>query len=91
MSEGSDSAGGYSVPDVLLAEIIDLLRARSVTLSAGASVIPIETDNTRIVKIASDPVANWRAGNDPVNESDPTFATTRRGRPQDFAWYSKLW
>ncbi len=73
LSEGSDSGGGYSVPEILSAELIDLMRAKSVAIQAGARTAKLTSDLQHIAKVASDPVPAWRAENGSVNESDPTF------------------
>ena len=73
LAEGTDSAGGYATPQVLIGRIIDSLRADAVCFRAGARVVPLTTDVTRIARLASDPVATWRAENAAVAESDPTF------------------
>jgi HK97 family phage major capsid protein len=75
LSEGTDSAGGYSVPVHIAAQVIDLLRARSHIFSAGARTVPLHTEKANIVKVASDPVAAWRLENASVATSDPTFAS----------------
>ena len=74
LSEGTDSAGGFTVPDVLSAQLIDRLRASSVLIRAGARTIPLTSDQNYIAKIASDPVPAWRAEAASIAESDPTFA-----------------
>lgn len=74
LAEGSDSAGGYTVPDILSASLIDRMRAASVVMKAGAQTVPLFSDVSYIAKIASDPVPAWRAENATVSESDPTFS-----------------
>jgi len=74
LAEGSDSAGGFTVPTVVASQLIDLMRARSVAVRAGATTIPLESDQTVIAKLASDPVPAWRAENASITESDPTFS-----------------
>ena len=74
LSEGTDSAGGFTTPDILARELIDLLRAKAVTLRAGARILTLESDKTTIARLATDPVATWRAENAAVAESDPTFS-----------------
>lgn len=74
LAEGSDSAGGYTVPKVLAARLIDRLRAASVVFRAGAQTLPLSADNLSIAKVASDPVPAWRSENGLIPESDPTFA-----------------
>lgn len=73
LSEGSDSAGGYTVPDILSAQLIDLARARSVCIAAGAQTVPLGSDTNRIAKLLSDPVPAWRNEGGAVALSDPTF------------------
>ena len=73
LSEGSDSAGGYTVPDILAARLIDRMRASSVVMRAGAQTIPLESDVSYIAKLLTDPAPAWRLENAAINESDPTF------------------
>lgn len=73
MSEGVNSAGGYVVPDILAGEVIDQARARARVVEAGARVLPMDSDVVFIPKLASDPVAQWKAENAAVADSPPTF------------------
>ncbi|MBS4011994.1 MAG: phage major capsid protein [Roseovarius sp.] len=73
LSEGSDSAGGYTVPDILSAQLIDLARARSVVTAAGAMTVPLGSDQNRIAKLLTDPVPAWRNEAGAVATSDSTF------------------
>ncbi len=74
LAEGTDSAGGFTMPTALGASLIDLMRHRTVTIQAGARTIPLTSGKNSIAKLASDPVPAWRAENALVAESDPTFA-----------------
>lgn len=73
LSEGTDSAGGYTVPSLLMAQLIDAMRAKTVAVQAGAITIPLETEKTTIARLDSDPQAGWRLERGAVKESDPTF------------------
>lgn len=73
LAAGTDAAGGYTVPEVTSARLIDLVRANSVLSQAGAQTVPLTTDETVFARLASDPVPAWRAENAAVAESDPTF------------------
>jgi HK97 family phage major capsid protein len=73
LSEGSDSAGGYTVPDILSAQLIDLARARSVVMTAGAQTVPLGSDQNKIAKLLTDPAPAWRLEAGDVATSDPTF------------------
>jgi HK97 family phage major capsid protein/HK97 family phage prohead protease len=73
LSEGTDSAGGFTVPDILLARWIDKLRAALTVVQAGAVTIPLTSDVTKIARLLTDPTAAWRAENAAVAESDPVM------------------
>lgn len=73
LAEGTDSAGGYTVPDPLAAQFIDKLRAASVCMAAGAKTVPMTSDTLAIARLETDPTMAWRAENAAVGESDPTF------------------
>jgi HK97 family phage major capsid protein len=73
LTEGTDSAGGYTVPAHLMSQLIDAMRAKTVTVQAGALTIPLETEKTTIARLDSDPQAGWRLERGAVAESDPTF------------------
>ncbi len=73
LSEATDSAGGYTVPDILSAELIDLARAESIVMRAGARTIPLTSDSNTIAKVLSDPTPAWRMEADSVANSDATF------------------
>lgn len=73
LSEGTDSAGGYTVPTYLMRDVIDAMRSKTVVVQAGAVTIPLETQKTHIARLASDPQSSWRMENGAVADSDPTF------------------
>ena len=73
LSEGTDSAGGFTVPVFLSLDFIDLLRKKSTALRAGIRTIPLETDETVMAKLLTDPTAAWKAENAAITASDPTF------------------
>ncbi|SDK98167.1 phage major capsid protein [Aliiruegeria lutimaris] len=75
LTEGTDSAGGYTVPANLSARLIDLLRSESVVNRAGAVTVPLTSDQNVIAKLATDPVPAWRSENAAIAESDPTFSS----------------
>lgn len=75
LSEGTDTAGGYTVPTILLPGILNALVPASSMLNAGASVAILQDQakSFRIAGIDSIPNAAWRAENGTVAESDPAF------------------
>ncbi len=70
LSEGTDSAGGYTAPVEILREFFDKLRSKSVLLNSGARTVLLDAKKSNIATISSDPVAGWRAENAAVSESD---------------------
>jgi HK97 family phage major capsid protein len=73
LAEASVGAGGAFVPTVLSAEVIDLLRARSVAFQAGVRTIPMASQTLKFARVTADPVGAWRAENAAIAVSDPTF------------------
>lgn len=73
LSEGTDSAGGYTVPENLTRQMIDIMRSKSRVVEAGATTVMLGTDTTKMARMLTDPVPAWRAENASVAESDPTF------------------
>ena len=74
LAGGSDSTGGYTVPDVLSAQLVDLMRANNRAMEAGAMTVPLDSDVNHVAKLASDPTPSWRTENSEVQESEPTFS-----------------
>lgn len=73
LSEGTDSAGGYAVPDILASTIIDRMRARATVFASGARTVPLQSDVQKIARLATDPTAAWVSENAALTASDPTF------------------
>lgn len=73
LSVGTDSLGGFLVPEPLAARIIDLSRAQAVVMAAGALTVPMESSTLRLARVESDPTAYWRPENTAVTESDMSF------------------
>lgn len=60
LSEGTDSAGGFTVPTLLTLQFIDLLRKKSTALRTGIRTISLETEETVMAKLLTDPTAAWK-------------------------------
>jgi HK97 family phage major capsid protein len=69
-----DSSGGFFVPDPISANVIDLMRARSAVVSAGALTVPMAGANLRLVRVVSDPTPHFRGEGVAITESDGEFA-----------------
>jgi HK97 family phage major capsid protein len=73
LSEGVDSAGGFTVPTPLAHGFIDIMRAKTVVSRAGASTVPMDSETLAMARLVSDPEIEWRGENAPIVEGDPTF------------------
>lgn len=76
LSEGTNTAGGYTVPSVLMPQILGALAPNSALLQAGMGVVDLETVGAKTYTTAavdSIPTAAWRLENGNVAESDATF------------------
>ncbi|KQY59370.1 hypothetical protein ASD11_07315 [Aeromicrobium sp. Root495] len=70
MIEGSDAAGGYLVPSILTADIIDLARNKARVLEAGARIVPMANRKIEVPTWENDPAPEWRAENAAIAEDD---------------------
>jgi HK97 family phage major capsid protein len=75
LSEGTNSAGGYTVPNVLMPNILEALVPNSSLLQAGAGIVPMELGGKDFTTAAIQtiPTAAWRAEAGAVATSDPVF------------------
>jgi len=73
LQESVGADGGLSVPQYLLDEVIDAMRSQMVTMRSGARTVRLETDQTTMLRIKSDPQTEWHAENSLISESQPTF------------------
>ncbi len=78
---GSATSGGVLLSPAVSATIIDLARARSAVVRAGAMTVPMQTGEVRIAQITADPTVSWKPENVTLTASDPTFGSvTLRAR-----------
>lgn len=73
LSAGLGASGGFLLPSPLSANILDLARAKTVTVQAGAITVPMESGSLTIATVASDPVPGWRTENEGLPASDMNF------------------
>lgn len=91
LSVGTDTAGGFSVPSLVMPTILEALAPASSLMMAGAGIVPISDGSKTFTTAAINalPTAAWRAENGSVSESDPTF----RGvvaTPRSLAFFFKV-
>lgn len=73
LAEGTDSAGGFTVPSPLSTKLIDKARNATSIFKAGAVTVPMTSDELKIARLAGDPSAAWRLENAVITDSDLTF------------------
>ncbi|MFO1306618.1 MAG: phage major capsid protein [Burkholderiales bacterium] len=79
LSTGTDSAGGYALPQYLQLDMLQALVPTSSLLQAGAGVAVLDdgagggSKSWRIAAINAIPTAAWRSEGGTVATSDPTF------------------
>lgn len=74
MAQGVDTAGGYIVPNQYIAELIELLRADTVVMQAGATVMSGLTGSpVEIPKQTGGATAYWVGENQAITSSDLTL------------------
>ena len=65
---------GYTVPDSISANIIDLARNKSALFKSGAALlVPMATESVTIPQLLSGPNAEWHVENQPLTGGDMTF------------------
>lgn len=73
LAEGVDTSGGYNVPEVLSARLVDRTREELATGQAGISMISLDSERNAFTKLVTDPTPVWRPENVAITESEPTF------------------
>lgn len=91
LSEGTNTAGGYTVPTVLMPGILNALVPASSVLSAGANVAVLDTSASSFSIAAVDtiPTPAWRQEHGQVAESEPAFRAVKV-TPQSLAFRFKI-
>lgn len=72
LAAGDFTAGGFMVPDDMAADIIDLLRPRSVVRAAGAPTVPMPNGTLTLPKQTGDVSATYVGENKAISASEPT-------------------
>jgi len=74
MSMGTGSAGGYIVPTIYIAEIIDLLKAEAIVASLGATFLPnLQGSPVQIPRQSGGSTGYWVGENTAITASDLTL------------------
>jgi HK97 family phage major capsid protein len=73
MASSPTTAGGVLIPSVLSARIIDMARNQAVCMRAGATVVPMTSNNLKVARATGDVTAAWYSPNSLISESDAAF------------------
>jgi len=68
--EGIGALGGWLVPETVSAKLVDLARNKSCVMQAGATTISMPTPEMRLVKLVTDPTAEFVAEHAALTSSD---------------------
>ena len=71
---GIGANGAALVNDVLAGEVIDLARAKSGVIAAGALTYPMAAGTVKLPKLIADPAVAWRLEHAQIAETTPNFA-----------------
>jgi HK97 family phage major capsid protein len=91
LSIGTDVSGGYSVPHLVMPDILEALVPASSLLSAGAAIVPIDEGAKTVTVAAIDaiPTAGWRTEGAAIAESEPTFRPVT-ATPRSLSFFFKV-
>jgi HK97 family phage major capsid protein len=82
LAEGTDSTGGFTVPEIVGSRFIDRVRAALVVMKAGAQTVPMTSDTLHLARVAQPGIfhagtpsvnaatGGWKLENDPITESE---------------------
>ena len=82
LAEGTGSSGGFLVPVEVSAEIVGLIRAASVVMSMGVTIVPVAKEMS-VTSLSSGATAYYTAENSQIPVSEETFTQTALLRPKD--------
>jgi HK97 family phage major capsid protein len=70
MGSGTGGAGGWLIPTPLSLDVIDLARAQTRVISAGARTIPMTAKTLDMARLEKDAVPTWKPENQSATPSD---------------------
>jgi HK97 family phage major capsid protein len=73
MSENVLADGGYALGPELSARVIDRVRNSMQVMKAGATTVPMTTQQMYLARLAGGANVSWKAEGDPITDSTPTF------------------
>jgi HK97 family phage major capsid protein len=73
LAEATVGAGGALVPAPLSARVIDLMRARTVVLRAGAVTVPMTSQTLALARLTGEGTPAWKSEGANITAADLTF------------------
>jgi HK97 family phage major capsid protein len=73
MSESVLANGGYALGPELSARVIDRVRNEMQVMRAGATTVPMLTQQMYLARLAGGASVSWKAEGQPITDSTPTF------------------
>jgi HK97 family phage major capsid protein len=73
LAEATIGAGGALVPAPLSARVIDLMRARTVVLRAGAITVPMTSQTLALARLTGEGTPAWKSEGATITAADLTF------------------
>ena len=91
LSEGTNAAGGFTLPSVVMPQILGALVPNSSLLQAGMPIIPLNdgAKSYTTAILSGVPTAAWRSEGGAVAESDPVFSGVAAA-PQSLSFFFKI-
>ncbi len=73
MSESVLANGGYALGPELSARVIDRVRNQMQVMRAGATTVPMQTQQMYLARLSGPASASWKVESQPIADSTPTF------------------
>lgn len=77
LSATNPGGGGYLIPEVYLADIVELLYAKTVIFGLGAQKVPMANGNLNIPRMTSGARATWGGEGRKIAKSQPAFGNIK--------------
>lgn len=77
LSATNPAGGGYLIPEVYLADIVELLYAKTVIFGLGAQKVPMANGNLNIPRVTSGARATWGGEGRKIAKSQPAFGNIK--------------
>ncbi len=72
-AEGTNTLGGFLVPDPLWANIVDLARNRAICMRAGMQTITMDSETLKMARLTGDPTIALKGENEAWSDTNATF------------------